>query len=205
MLEMELGGTTAGTAYDEIQATGALSLSGTLHVSLINGFVPTTGQAFDILDWGTLSGTFSSISLPTLSGLAWNTSQLYTTGVISVTGAGLPGDYNNNGVVDASDYVVWRNNQGSTNVLANDPIGGTIGVAQYNQWRTHLGQTAGSGSATSRNAIVPEPASALLLLIGMLAMCSRRPAKKSSKLICARNAPITDGLRIWGTYPRLEC
>ena len=54
----------------------------------------------------------------------------------------LTGDYNNNGVVDAADYVVWRNNQGTSNALPNDPIGGMIGAAQYNQWRAHFGQTA---------------------------------------------------------------
>jgi hypothetical protein len=49
-------------------------------------------------------------------------------------------------------------------VLLNDPIGGTIGVAHYNQWRDHFGQTpAGSGSGSL--AAVPEPASALLLAV----------------------------------------
>jgi hypothetical protein len=81
----------------------------------IEGFTPAAGNSFDILDWGTLSGTFSTINLPALSGLAWNTSQLYSTGVLSVV-AGLVGDYNQNGAVDAADYVVWRNNIGTNNV-----------------------------------------------------------------------------------------
>jgi hypothetical protein len=153
-LEMELGGTTAG-AYDQIQATGVLALGGTLHVSLINGFVPTAGQSFDILDWSALSGAFSSISLPRLSGLAWNTSQLYTTGVISVASAGLIGDYNNNGVVDASDFVMWRKGVG-TIYTQND----------YDVWRTHFGQTAGSGAALPSteplSAAVPEPTTLVL-------------------------------------------
>src|SRR5262249_14109805 len=57
-LLMEVGGTTAGGSYDQIQATGALSLGGTLVVSLINGFNPAAGNAFDVLDWSSLSGTF---------------------------------------------------------------------------------------------------------------------------------------------------
>jgi hypothetical protein len=85
-----------------------LSLGGTLAVSLINSFTPVAGQEFDILNWGTLSGTFSSNNLSTLSGLTWNTSQLYSTGVISLTSAALLGDYNLDDTVDAADYVLWR-------------------------------------------------------------------------------------------------
>jgi hypothetical protein len=80
-----------------------LSLGGRLEVSLIEGFTPAAGNSFDILDWGTLSGTFSTIVLPTLSGLAWNTSQLYTTGVLSLAAAGLRGDFNLDGTVNALD------------------------------------------------------------------------------------------------------
>ena len=50
----------------------------------------------------------------------------------------------------------------SFRVLPNDPTGGTIGSTQYTTWRSHFGQTAGSGSFASEN--VPEPASGLLLL-----------------------------------------
>ena len=109
-LKIELGGVSAGTEFDQVHVTGQLALDGALSVSTINGFKPQAGQSFDILDWGTLIGTFGSLVLPTLEpGLAWNTSQLYTTGVLSVaTAAGIPGDFNHNGVVDAADYVAWR-------------------------------------------------------------------------------------------------
>jgi hypothetical protein len=37
----------------------------------------------------------------------------------------MPGDYNNNGAVDAADYVVWRENLNSTNYIpmTQHPIG----------------------------------------------------------------------------------
>ena len=47
-----------------------MSLAGTLKVSLIGGFSPTLGDSFDILDWGTLSGTFSTLQLPA-RGITW--------------------------------------------------------------------------------------------------------------------------------------
>ena len=117
-----------------MHVAGAPSSGGTLKVDLTNlgngVFAPSAGSSFDLLDWGSLSGTFCTIQLPTLSGgLQWNTSQLYTTGVISVA---LPGDFNGNGIVDAADYVVWRKSDGSQN--------------GYATWRAHFGQTAGGGA-----------------------------------------------------------
>ncbi|WP_272192190.1 hypothetical protein, partial [Acinetobacter baumannii] len=152
-----------GTQYDQLHVTGALAVNGALDVRLVDlgagVFSPQAGDSFDLLDWGTLSGTFSTIQLPTLGGnLAWNTSQLYLTGVLSVVAPGVLGDYNDNGVVDGSDYVVWRNQLGTTNPLPNDPTGGTIGTAQYNTWRSHFGQTAGSGASVvgSTSGAIPE-------------------------------------------------
>jgi hypothetical protein len=155
-LEIELGGATPGTQYDQMHVTGDMSLDGALAVSLISGFNPVAGNSFDILDWTARSGTFDTLSLPALSaGLSWNTSQLYATGVLSVA-AGLPGDYNFDGTVDAADYVVWRKNDGT-------PAG-------YDTWRANFGRTAGSGGgeASSGNAAVPEPAAVSLLLAASL-------------------------------------
>jgi hypothetical protein len=86
--------------------------------------------------------------------------------------AGLPGDFNNNGTADAADYVIWRENEGTTNLLPNDPIGGTIGAAQYNQWRANFGNTAASSSASF--TMVPEPATAVFLTLVSVGVFIRR-------------------------------
>jgi autotransporter-associated beta strand protein/T5SS/PEP-CTERM-associated repeat protein len=151
-LAMEIGGTAAGTQYDQVSSSGAFSLAGALNVSLANGFAPSAGQSFNLLDWGSLSGTFSSMSLPTLSGLTWNTSQLYTNGVLSVASANIPGDYNNDSAIDAADYVVWRKS-------------GINGPTGYDTWRTHFGEHSSSGSGASANATVPEPATLVMLIV----------------------------------------
>jgi hypothetical protein len=83
---------------------------------------------------------------------------------------GIAGDYNQNGSVDAADYIIWRKNVGTTNALPNDNIGGTIGNAHYNQWRNQFGQVAGSRSFTLAGATIPEPASLLMLVVGLAAM-----------------------------------
>jgi hypothetical protein len=82
----QLGGTTAGQ-FDKLSLSGTLAAGGTLDIDLINGFTPTAGNSFDILDFTTATGAFA-LSLPALGGgLSWNTSQLLTTGTISVAAA----------------------------------------------------------------------------------------------------------------------
>jgi autotransporter family porin len=95
LLEMELGGLTPGGGYDKVIVAGLLTLgNGTLDVTDFDGFTPTAGNMFDLLDWGSLSGTFSQIMLPTLSdGLAWDVSRLYLDGTISVAAVPEPQTY----------------------------------------------------------------------------------------------------------------
>jgi hypothetical protein len=83
------------------------------------------------------------------------------------------GDYNGNGSVDAADYVVWRRNEGTSNVLPNDPIGGIIGTGQYDQWRAHFGQPPGSGAGVGTSAAVPEPSTLIMLVLAAASVCSR--------------------------------
>lgn len=87
----------------------------------------------------------------------------------------VPGDYNHDDVVNASDYVVWRDTKGSIVNLAADGSGnGVVDDADYTFWRTHFGQTAGSGSGAGdlSSGGVPEPATAVgafvAITIGLL-------------------------------------
>jgi PEP-CTERM motif len=73
------------------------------------------------------------------------------------------GDFNGDHVVDAADYVVWRKG-----------LGTIYTPTDYDAWRSHFGQTAGSGSGATMNSAVPEPASLVMLIIGMLAICVLR-------------------------------
>jgi len=78
----EINGVTTGL-YDSVQATGALTFGGTLN--LTTGYAAVAGQSVDLFDWGTTSGAFTSITGTDLGGgLSWDTSALYTTGVITV-------------------------------------------------------------------------------------------------------------------------
>jgi hypothetical protein len=74
----------------------------------------------------------------------------------------IAGDYNQNGTVGADDYILWRKNEGTTNAMANDPIGDVIGQVHYDQWRSNFGQS--TANAATIGGAVPEPATAGLLL-----------------------------------------
>lgn len=176
MLSIGLGGTIRGSQFGAFVASGNFTLAGELLVTA-DGFTPVAGESFDILDWGAVSGTFSAIDLPLLGGgLTWDTSQLLTTGVISV--GGVAGDYNHNGTVDAADYTLWRDTLGQSGIgLAADGNGnGVVDGADYDIWRMHYGQSASGGSAAGPSAAVPEPSSWWMLLAGILTLCSRRQA-----------------------------
>jgi hypothetical protein len=63
-LGIQLGGTTAGTQYDQLVVTGSVTLAGTLNVSVVNGFTPTVGNTFQILTFGSRanSSTFTTMN-----------------------------------------------------------------------------------------------------------------------------------------------
>jgi T5SS/PEP-CTERM-associated repeat protein len=171
-LIMEIGGTTPGSGYDQILSSGALAFDGTLLITLVN-FSPAAGQSFNLFDWASTSGTFAALQLPALAGaLVWNTSQLYTTGVLSVVSPGLPGDYNNNGSVDAADYVLWRKGGPLMNEVDTP---GTVNAADYTAWRSRFGNpSSGSGAGTTANTAVPEPSTLVLLMFAAAGACIRR-------------------------------
>jgi hypothetical protein len=120
-----------------------------------DGYSPVGGESYTLLTASSIMGTaFRAMSLPTLpTGLSWDLDVGTTSIMLNVTGTlpGVQGDYNGNGIVDAADYVLWRNG----GPLMNDPTQG-IQPEDYDFWRSRFGRTSGSGSAAAD--AVPEPA-----------------------------------------------
>lgn len=109
---------------------------------------------------------------------ATNISSFFTgTGVLQVSSipgpVGVPGDYNNNGVVDSADYVVWRNGGPLQNEVAG-VTPGSVTPEDYTAWKARFGNTSGSGSSLAGGAAVPEPCGLVLLLAGAAAIIARR-------------------------------
>jgi hypothetical protein len=87
---------------------------------------------------------------------------------------GVAGDYNNNGVVDAGDYVNWRKRVNQAVTIPNDITPGTVVAQDYIEWTNRFGKTTfdfGAGAGAN----IPEPASMCLTLtpifIGLVCRC----------------------------------
>jgi hypothetical protein len=128
-------------------------------------FSTTTVEAATSLSLGQAFNVGGTQDLKFFIGLADGT---FVRGIVEyVASPVLAGDYNNDGKVDSADYVTWRKNVGTNNLLSNDPTGGMIGTAQYNHWTSNFGQSSGGGGAAS----IPEPGAVVILLMGLFAMC----------------------------------
>jgi hypothetical protein len=89
----ELGGLSAGSEFDKYVVAGKLSFGGTLKLMWYGNFSAQAGDVFDLFDWGSSDGSFSSIdtNLAQLgNGLNWDFSKLYSTGEIGVAAVPLP-------------------------------------------------------------------------------------------------------------------
>lgn len=143
-----------------------------------------------LLGQSTIAANTAAIPLGTIYSTGANTHDVqftyYTSdnvahlGFVEYVAAVLP-DFNGNGVVDAADYVVWRNNNGLTGgatLSQGDANGdGNVNSADYSLWRASFGLTAGSGSGSLAAAGVPEPSCGVLafvLLAGASAISRRR-------------------------------
>jgi hypothetical protein len=67
-----------------------------------------------------------------------------------------PGDFDNNGAVDAADHLVWRTNFGSSvphGTLADGNGNGAIDAADYVIWRKNVGSFNGSSQGASETSV----------------------------------------------------
>jgi hypothetical protein len=149
VIEIEIAGNQLGQ-YDALLVDGQLNAGGTMEI-LLEDYVPVSGDEFSIFGFGSAVGDFSYV-LPTLSeGLFWDTSQVLTTGVLSVY-ADLPptGDFDNDGDVDGVDFLIWQRGE-SPNPFSPGDLAA---------WQ----QNYGNGPLSQATA-VPEPG-ALLVMVG---------------------------------------
>ncbi len=157
-LEIELGGTVAGTLFDQIDAERFAFISGALEVELAGGYSPAIGDQFRIVQAGDESfGEFDSVQLP--GGLVWGLAYDAAGVLLSVIST-LPGDFDGDLDVDDQDLTAWEAGVGA-------PGFDTAGLLD---WQRNYGTDLSPVSA------VPEPSAVVLLLslTGWLA-ARRRP------------------------------
>lgn len=90
-LIMEIGGTTPGTEYDVINATGFIKMGGILEIVLLNGFEPELGQAFEFFHANQFLGSFDEIIVPIFNGntLRFDNGFMAAVAPVPVPGRGL--------------------------------------------------------------------------------------------------------------------
>jgi hypothetical protein len=162
-----------------------------------NGWEEAGGSSSSILSESYLTGN-SALANGTNVGLGagFNVGGAQTVTFKYGKVANLPnpvGDYDNNGTVDATDYVLWRNG----GPLLNDPSFG-VQPSDYDQWKENFGKKGGltgpgvltagfvryvTSFSGSGAALVPEPTGIILVGIGMvtLAAASRRRTDASER------------------------
>jgi len=169
ILDFDLGANPSG---DLVSVTGTDTLTvsgGTINLTNAGGLSNGTYKLIDYNGTALSGASFANLTLGTQPAgftfaLVNNTAG--TSVDLSVTGAvvGVQGDYNNNGVVDAADYVVWRNG----GPLQNEVTGvtpGTVTPEDYDAWRGRFGNNSGSGAGA-----VPEPTSIVLVFAGLVGL-----------------------------------
>jgi hypothetical protein len=86
----------------------------------------------------------------------------------------LPGDFNFNGVLDAADFVAWRDNYGiQSGAMSSSGDGdrdGDVDGADYLIWQRQFGSFAPAASA---KAPIPEPATMVLPMVAATSSCRR--------------------------------
>jgi hypothetical protein len=167
----DLTGTTlAPGSFDSILNDGSdgVTFDGALTLRFVGGeYQPGTVALFD--NFASYSGDFASVAVTGLTNgeIATFNPADGTLTIMAEPPPLLPGDYNSDGSVDAADYVVWRKSVGADGLPNRGPlIRGPVGAADYDFWRQNFGAVAAASGAT---AAIPEPAGAVLLVIGGLA------------------------------------
>jgi hypothetical protein len=112
----------------------------------------------------------------------WSISDFRVTNVAVATP--LFADFNDDGVVDAADYTLWRNNlynEGAAYITGDANGDGIVNAIDYQRWKSEFGKKsfAGSGAQAAFTSIasatnVPEPTSAILLACCGTALVLRR-------------------------------
>lgn len=171
-LRIELSPSLLGEAPAAITVAGNLTLGGGLTATFAAGATASAGDTFSLLSQaavGGVSGWFSWVAAPALrDGLYWRVASVGNRVTLNVLSGAPPGDYNSDGVVDAADYTVLRDNLGTALDLPNESATpGVVTLEDLDAWRTHFGDSA---SPALLAEAVPEPANFFLLVCASLAL-----------------------------------
>ena len=167
-LEIEIGGTSEGD-FDQLNhvlGAGVADLGGTLDVDLIDGFSPSVGDSFEIINAASIVDTFDVEDLPDIGGLLWDVTYNPTSVVLSVL-TPHSADFDLDGDVDSDDLAQWQGDYGANGDSDADGDGDSDG-ADFLAWQRQFGSGVDPVAASQ---IVPEP-SDVVLCVCLLIICT---------------------------------
>ena len=161
-LEIEIAGEDSA---DLLAASGTATLDGTVSIELLDGYLPSGGETFTVL---TATAGITDLGL-SLTGADSNRFRMEVlSGTNLVLTARLPGDYNDDGTVNAADYLVWLETLGSSDDLrADGDFGGSVGLEDYFVFKSQIGKSENQGAASHDQSPIPEPTALGLLTVGI--------------------------------------
>jgi len=113
-LAIEALGATPSTGHDQLKATGAVQLGGTLDVTLLDGYDPPGGTSFTLVEAESVAGTFDAVNRPTLSGRTVDVEYQAGSVTLTVTADNTPPTASDDEAQTSEDTAV------TVDVLAND-------------------------------------------------------------------------------------
>ena len=149
----DAGGSVRQSPSERSTVTGWIASSGANGLHALGGPVvrhPGLGKP----GWHVLDAEPAGAS----SGLSWDTTQLYSAGLLKVTSATfLAADFDQDGDVDGADLVKWKAgfgaNGGATHMQGDADGDGAVGGGDFLIWQRQLGSAASTAASTA----VPEP------------------------------------------------
>jgi hypothetical protein len=157
VLNLALGGVSD---YGAVQVDGLARLAGTLDVDVVDGFTPTPGDQFSLVEAVDIDGQFASVQLPASPADAvWG---LTTTTSAVTLELFWSADFNKDRIVDDADLAAWRFDFGALSSTADVDTDGDADGFDFLAWQRQLGNASSSAAAS---AAVPEPATAVLVLM----------------------------------------
>jgi hypothetical protein len=174
-LAIDVTGPSPGD-YDQLTAA-LVQLDGALEISLAAGFVPSAGQAFDVISApGGISGSFSAVSQPPAMPGGLLLDVVYSPTLVQLVAVNAPifsADFELDGDVDSADLTQWRGDFGVNGDSDADGDADSDG-ADFLAWQ----QQVGSVPAVP----VPEPAGAGMLIAGVLAAAAEFGAARRYRI-----------------------
>ncbi|MBL8166765.1 MAG: putative Ig domain-containing protein [Acidobacteria bacterium] len=138
-LALELGGLTALTEFDRLAVNGAATLNGTLALTGVNGFAPTVGNTFQVVNYGSRTGTFANLSVNNLGAVGLQ--QNYN--AANLTLQTIACDF-----AIAPTAAAYSSQAGAGNVAVTAAAGCNWTAVSNDAWLTVTGGASGTGNGT---------------------------------------------------------